>query len=240
MTTNYVTPEHLAQLSQIRACDMVRAHMIDAMPTNDYQSIQSIEVRKYILRSIADIYDLCKDPATGGLNDAILNASWHLAGHKGYIQRGGGRGAPKDLQRGHWRWAPNGREECIANFPNYDRLVAFARDCTNNVESTDMAPTVIEPELQPVEVPRNIIDAEEAIKNVKVEVTERTTLIKELMLNMGNSTRTILIKGLIDEIEEYLADLVEMHCPSRRGGKPINTHTGAKTPVKSKIKRGNP
>lgn len=213
MTTYYVTPEHLDQLSKIRACYMVRAHMIDAMPTNDYQSIQSIEVRKYICRSIADIYDLCKDPVKGGLDDAIQNASWALAGRKGYIQRGSGRGAPKDLQRGYWRWAPNGREECIANFPNYDRLVALARDCTNNVESADVVPPVIEPEPQPVEVPRNIIGVEEVVENVKVEVTERTTLIKELLLNMGNSTRTILIKGLIDEIEEYLADLVESRFP---------------------------
>ena len=204
MTTNYVTPEHKDLLSHVRACDMVRAHMVNAMPTNDYTSIPSIEVRKSIHLMIGDIFDLCKDPATGGLDAAIQNASWFLAGTKGYIQRGSGRSAPKDLQRGHWRWAPNGREECIAKFPNYDRLVALARACINNGESTDMVPTAIEPEPQQVEVQWEVIE------NVKVEVTERTTLIKELILNMGNSPRTTLIKGLIDEIEEYLAALDEM------------------------------
>ena len=63
MTTQFITAEHKDQLANIPARDMVRAHMINAIP-QDGTMIAAADVTDYIRQMIGPIYELCAPTRT--------------------------------------------------------------------------------------------------------------------------------------------------------------------------------
>ena len=107
MTIQFITAEHKDQLASIPARDMVRAHMINAIP-QDGTMIAAADVTDYIRQMIGPIYELCAQPEQRGLEGAITNAQGTLAYNKGFIIRGGSATSPPDLPTGYWRFADGG------------------------------------------------------------------------------------------------------------------------------------
>ena len=113
MTIQSITAEHLDLLAQIPARDMVRAHMIAAIPFEADQVAETSVINDFIYEMVGPIYNLCASPEADGLKGAITNAARSLCDNKRFIERGGSKKYPNELPRGHWRFAAGGRKAAI-------------------------------------------------------------------------------------------------------------------------------
>lgn len=132
-----VSIDHKEQLAKIDARLMVRAHMLNAIPT-DGSAIATWEVRDYTRAMVSGIMDYMIDETTGGLDGFITNESYFIGTQKRYINRGGSQhNTDPELAPRHWAFTPDGYERMRQDIPNFDELIQLAEDVMEHPERVD-------------------------------------------------------------------------------------------------------
>ena len=132
-----VSIDHKEQLAKIEARQMIRAHMLNAIPT-DGSAIATWEVRDYTRAMVGGIMDYMIDETTGGLDGFITNESYFIGTQKRYINRGGSQhNTDPELAPRHWAFTPDGYERMRQDIPNFDELIQLAEDVMEHPELVD-------------------------------------------------------------------------------------------------------
>ena len=134
-----ISIDHKEQLAKIDARLMVRAHMLNAIPT-DGGPIATWEVREYVTAMVGPLMAHMIDGTTGGLNGMLGNENHFISTQKGYINRGGSKyNTDPELAPRHWAFTPDGYERMRQDIPNFDELIQLAKDVMEHPELVDDA-----------------------------------------------------------------------------------------------------